>query len=166
MTDARILLSKVDRTLAYDPFLALLYQVLEEASARGYDFWVTLLFRTYAEQMRLYFQGRTLPGKIVTKARGGESAHCFGLAADLTHDSDLNKPGLQPDWDSGNYEILGELCAKYGLAWGRSYGDMPHVQWAGYETALELAPLRRLVHDPSDFKLWLPYCWQYVENNA
>ncbi len=83
MTDARILLSKVDRTLAYDPFIAKLYQILEEASARGYDFWVTLLFRTYAAQMRLYFQGRTLPGKIVTKARGGESGHCFGLAADL-----------------------------------------------------------------------------------
>lgn len=40
-------------------------------------------FRTYAEQDALYAQGRTAPGKIVTKAKGGISNHNFGLAFDI-----------------------------------------------------------------------------------
>lgn len=39
--------------------------------------------RSWDEQDRLYAQGRTAPGKIVTKARGGYSNHNFGIAIDL-----------------------------------------------------------------------------------
>lgn len=39
--------------------------------------------RTYDEQDKLYYQGRTFPGPIVTYAKGGESNHNFGLAFDI-----------------------------------------------------------------------------------
>ncbi|MCL6630685.1 MAG: M15 family metallopeptidase, partial [Armatimonadetes bacterium] len=39
-------------------------------------------YRSQEEQDQLYAQGRTMPGKIVTNARGGYSWHNFGLAAD------------------------------------------------------------------------------------
>ena len=36
--------------------------------------------RTFAEQDRLYAQGRTEPGNVVTNARGGQSNHNYGIA--------------------------------------------------------------------------------------
>jgi peptidoglycan L-alanyl-D-glutamate endopeptidase CwlK len=39
--------------------------------------------RTYEDQDRLYEQGRTQPGPIVTNARGGESFHNFRVAYDI-----------------------------------------------------------------------------------
>ena len=39
--------------------------------------------RTIAEQNALYAKGRTSPGPIVTKAKGGSSYHNYGLAIDL-----------------------------------------------------------------------------------
>lgn len=39
--------------------------------------------RTIAEQNALYAKGRTAPGGKVTNAKGGSSAHNFGLAVDL-----------------------------------------------------------------------------------
>ena len=35
----------------------------------------THTLRTFAEQDKLFAQGRTAPGKIVTRARGGQSYH-------------------------------------------------------------------------------------------
>ena len=35
-------------------------------------------YRTYREQDELYAKGRTMPGSIVTKAKGGQSNHNFG----------------------------------------------------------------------------------------
>lgn len=39
--------------------------------------------RTWEEQDALYAQGRTKPGPIVTKAKGGSSWHNFAMAVDL-----------------------------------------------------------------------------------
>ncbi len=39
--------------------------------------------RTFSEQNQLYAKGRTEIGRIVTKARAGESMHNYGLAVDL-----------------------------------------------------------------------------------
>lgn len=39
--------------------------------------------RSYDDQDKLYYQGRTIPGPIVTYAKGGESNHNFGLAFDI-----------------------------------------------------------------------------------
>ena len=44
---------------------------------------ITCTLRSGAEQDALYAKGRTEPGKIVTKARAGQSAHQYGLALDF-----------------------------------------------------------------------------------
>lgn len=44
---------------------------------------ITCTLRSGAEQDALYAKGRTEPGKIVTKARAGQSAHNYGLALDF-----------------------------------------------------------------------------------
>ncbi len=123
----------------YFPFLERLFDVIADCKAAGHQYYATMGFRTYAQQDALYAQGRTIPGAIVTAARGGQSAHNFGIAVDFTHDSDILKPGLQPDWDTKNYLPLGKAAKLRGLVWGGDWSkpDMPHVQWP-----TDLAPLK------------------------
>lgn len=44
--------------------------------------------RTFAEQDKLYAQGRTSPGPIVTNAQSGQSPHEYGCATDWAYFSD------------------------------------------------------------------------------
>ncbi len=132
---------RIDLDKLYFPFLEKCFDVIADCKAEGHTYVATMGFRSYSEQEKLYAQGRSTPGKVVTKARGGESAHNFGIAIDFTHDSDP-KDGLQPDWDPKNYECLGRVAKLHGLVWGGDFGDMPHVQWPGYVTATQLKPLR------------------------
>lgn len=96
---------------------------------------ITQGLRTYAQQDALYAQGRSLPGHIVTNARGGFSAHNFGYAADLC-------PGIRgsevwtPNWDaqSPDYQSMATAGLALGLVWGgnwESLKDYPHFQLAG-----------------------------------
>lgn len=48
-----------------------------------YNYSVAFGFRSGAVQDALYAQGRTTPGPIVTNAKGGQSAHNYGLAIDV-----------------------------------------------------------------------------------
>src|SRR4051812_45095106 len=72
------LLSKVHPQLAMR-----IRQMAQQAFAANLPFLVTQGLRTWKEQDALYEQGRTKPGKIVTKAKGGQSYHNFGLAVDI-----------------------------------------------------------------------------------
>jgi len=89
---------------------------------------VTQGLRTYAQQNALYDQGRTTPGNIVTKARGGYSMHCFGLAVDVAPLDDAGRV----DWNAED-EKWQEILAKApscGLAEGaewRTFPDKPHL---------------------------------------
>ena len=139
-----VLLARIDVANLYPPFLDRLYAVVNEAQSLGSNYWAISGTRTYAEQMKLWAQGRTLPGPIVTQARGGESAHNFGLAVDFCRDGLVERAGLQPDWRPESYDLLGQCAVKHGLVWGGSwkFRDCPHIQWGHRITALELAPLR------------------------
>ena len=55
---------------------------IADLAGRGLVVEIVQGLRTFAEQDELYAQGRTKPGQIVTQARGGESNHNYGLAAD------------------------------------------------------------------------------------
>lgn len=68
------------------------YRALAEAAMATADFVaqkqglrarMTQGIRTVAQQDKLYAQGRTIPGQIVTYVRGGESWHNYGLAFDI-----------------------------------------------------------------------------------
>jgi peptidoglycan L-alanyl-D-glutamate endopeptidase CwlK len=90
--------------------------------------------RTIEEQDALYAQGRTKPGPVVTKARGGSSWHNYGLAIDFAllkngkeiiwdRDVDLDKDGKK-DW----MEVV-EIFKAGGFGWGGdwiSLRDYPH----------------------------------------
>ena len=52
--------------------------------------------RTFPEQNALYAQGRTKPGPRVTKAKGGQSYHNYGLAIDFC----LQLKGKDISWDT------------------------------------------------------------------
>ena len=92
--------------------------------------------RTVDEQNALYAQGRTTPGPIVTKAKGGDSWHNYGLSFDFcllrngkaiswNREEDLDGDG-QKDWS----EVV-NLFILTGFDWGgnwTSFPDYPHIQ--------------------------------------
>ncbi len=139
-----VLVSRVDTALLYPAFWARLDALLRDASAQGSNYWVVSGFRSYVEQGALYDQGRTEPGEIVTWAQPGESAHNFGVAADLCRDLFIERKGLQPDYRPESYEALRELAPKHGLVWGGTWNqpDRPHLNLPGFVTRVQLIPLR------------------------
>jgi peptidoglycan L-alanyl-D-glutamate endopeptidase CwlK len=96
--------------------------------------------RTYAQQDALFAQGRTKPGKIVTRARGGFSNHNFGIAWDIGIFN--GKDYLE---ESPLYAKAGKIGRDMGLEWGgdwKTIQDGPHFQC---RTGKTLADLRALV---------------------
>ncbi|TCP88657.1 D-alanyl-D-alanine carboxypeptidase-like protein [Cricetibacter osteomyelitidis] len=101
-------------------------------------------YRTYEEQNKLYAQGRTLPGNIVTKAKGGQSNHNFGLAIDVFPVWDDGKLHMDAKSDDQNIKILkmiSPIGIKNGLSWGgnwKSFKDYPHFEVSVGKTLSEL----------------------------
>ena len=86
------------------------------------------VYRTIAEQNKLYAQGRTEPGNIVTNAPGGTSFHNFGLAVDLC---ELTPDGSQVNWAYDMSKLL-PIATKYGIEWGGEWThikDRPHFEF-------------------------------------
>ena len=117
-----------------EPFRALALRWLASAHGEGLDPLVTCTYRSLAEQADLYAQGRTRPGKRVTNAKPGESAHNFRFALDFV-------PIVQgkPDWSSKSPQWLqlGRLAEACGLEWGgrwRGLVDLPHIQLPNWRT--------------------------------
>lgn len=88
--------------------------------------------RTFAEQDKLYSQGRTSPGKIVTKVKGGQSMHNYGVAIDVFP---LHADGkLHMEKDRENIEMLKKvapIAKRYGFSWGgdwKKFVDNPHFE--------------------------------------
>jgi RHS repeat-associated protein len=81
-------------------------------------------YRTFEEQNLLYSQGRTSSGSIVTKAKGGESNHNFGLAFDI-----VGLTNGKIDYNL-NWKSLSNLGKSKGFEWGGDWNfkDMPHFQ--------------------------------------
>lgn len=81
--------------------------------------------RTYPEQTKLYAQGRTEPGKIVTWAMAGYSDHNFGLAIDTVEIKNGKALWVNPNWEK--IALIGE---KMGFNWGGRWSgkkrDRPH----------------------------------------
>lgn len=106
----------------------LVRELVRRLQAEGLNFKVTSGTRTWAEQTRLYAQGRTAAGQRVTNAKAGQSWHNFGVAADLTA---FDKAGKRPKWDGAEYDRMGAIAQEIGLEWGgswRKFKDRPHVQ--------------------------------------
>jgi peptidoglycan LD-endopeptidase CwlK len=106
-----------------------------EAAKQGCDYIAISGNRTYAEQDALYAQGRTAPGPIVTKAKGGQSNHNFGIALDFG----VFQNGRYLDGGDNDDKRLAAAIHKAvapharanGIEWGgdwASFKDLPHFE--------------------------------------
>lgn len=89
----------------------------------GLDILLTCTLRSWDEQDALYAKGRTVMGegatpvkrpmgRIVTNAKGGQSAHQYGLALDFVI-MDKGKPDWSGTSDAWNQAI--DLAQKHGM---------------------------------------------------
>jgi len=148
---------RVDLSLLYPPFASVVVALMSDLKS----FYATSGARGEQEQNALFAQGRTTPGPKVTNAKFGYSPHNFGIAIDVTHDSDLTKPGLQSDWKPENYAALGAYAKKHGLIWGGSWQslkDLPHFEYDIKSLGLSLSDLRTIY-----FKDKLPGVWKLLD---
>jgi peptidoglycan L-alanyl-D-glutamate endopeptidase CwlK len=145
--------------------IQLLHPKLREEALTMYDEIVAALtgtaacrfaytLRTFAEQDALFAQGRTKPGAIVTKAKGGQSYHNYGLAIDIVLLVDKDKNGtfetaswdLKTDFDGDGksdwQEVVG-VFKRYGYEWGGDWKflDAPHFQKTLGKSVAELQAL-------------------------
>lgn len=109
--------------------------LIERARAASIPIMVTSALRTVEEQEALYAIGRSKPGNIVTKARGGQSWHNFGRAFDVAFKLQDGKLTWEGPW-----ELLGSIGRQCELEWGGdwvSFKDKPHFQDRGGMTLAE-----------------------------
>jgi peptidoglycan LD-endopeptidase CwlK len=107
-----------------------------EADRQGMKLRITSGLRDFAEQAKLYAQGRTDPGNIVTNAKPGSSFHNYGLAIDVVEIKDGK--GL---WENPNWSKIGALGKSFGFAWGgdwTSLKDLPHFEYPPGKSASQL----------------------------
>jgi len=98
--------------------------------------------RTISYQDELFAQGRSKPGKIVTKAKGGKSWHNYGLAVDcaILYDKDKNGTFEFLSWSDiedadhdGDADWMEMVAAfkEQGFDWGgdwKTLKDEPHFE--------------------------------------
>jgi LysM repeat protein len=123
--------------------------MLDLCSLAGLAILVTQGVRTWEEQDALYAKGRTVPplgpSHIVTKAKGGQSYHNFGLAFDIVVLDSMGKT----EWNTSHpgWKRAAEAGRSVGLEWGgdwKGFKDIPHFQYTG---GLALAECRVLFAD-------------------
>lgn len=105
-------------------------ETLVRAYKQGLSLIVTQGLRTNEEQARLYAQGRTTPGQIVTNAPPGSSWHNFGLAFDVA----VLDPYGKSTWPENEalWQKIGTIGKSTGLQWGgdwTSIKDRPHFEY-------------------------------------
>lgn len=107
---------------------AMCQEFIKKCDAQGIDILITSTYRDIESQNELYAQGRTKPGKIVTKAKGGQSFHNWRVAFDFV-------PLLngKPAWnDTALFTRCGEIGESVGLEWaGRwvRFKELAHFQY-------------------------------------
>ena len=125
-----------------EPFVAAAEKAME---AKGVAVEVISGLRSWSAQAALYAQGRTKPGRIVTKARPGSSWHNYGLAIDLG----LFKNGVYLDEKNEAladklYAEIGAIAASMGIEWAgnwKSFQETPHFQITFGKTISEMREL-------------------------
>ena len=102
---------------------------LSECKAAGLNVTIYSTYRDHESQNDIYAQGRTKPGKVVTKAKGGDSFHNWKVAFDAA--PVVN--GSIPWNDAKLFEKMGAIGESVGLEWGGrwKFKDMPHFQFTG-----------------------------------
>lgn len=104
---------------------------------QGIDVIITSTYRDNDSQAALYAQGRTKPGKIVTKAKPGQSIHNYRLAFDFC--PVVNGKAM---WnDIAAFNECGLISEKLGLEWAgrwKVFKELAHCQYTGGLTLADL----------------------------
>ena len=101
----------------------------------GIDVLITSTHRDYESQNALYAQGRTLPGKKVTNAKGGHSFHNFKCAFDF-----VPIVNGKARWnDTHLFTVCGEIAEKIGLEWAGRWHKFPELCHCQFTDGLTLA---------------------------
>lgn len=107
------------------------YTFKERCKQEGIDLLFTSTYRDKASQDALFAQGRTTAGKIVTKARGGQSYHNFRVAFDVVPLRN-GKPVWGTTGEDGKlWQRVGEIGESCGLEWAgrwKTFKEMAHFQ--------------------------------------
>lgn len=147
------LFTRINLDQLYPPFVEKLLEVVAERKAAGQHFHAISGYRSAAEQLKLWQQGRNAAGavvepkKVVTTLKFG--MHQLGLAVDFCRDADLVKAGLQPSWEAEGYRPLAEAGEGVGLEAGffwKSFRDPPHLQLPLGPRKLTISKLKS-IHD-------------------
>jgi len=121
------------------------------AKAHGYEYKAISGNRTWEEQAKIYAQGRTAPGKIVTNAKPGFSNHNYGIAVDMGVFKDGKYlDGSKPSEAEAFHRKAATIAEKYGIEWGgswKSFKDYPHFE---YKTGKTISQLRQMVLEGKD----------------
>lgn len=121
------------------------FSLLANATAATYGCQYVMVSgnRTWKEQDALYAQGRTSPGSIVTRARGGQSDHNFGIAGDFgVFRARVYLDESEPELAGKIHRACSVHAVACGLEWGgswKSIKDEPHYQ---IFTGMTLAQMR------------------------
>lgn len=114
---------------------------------------VTSTLRDMEAQAELYAQGRTKPGKIVTKAKPGESWHNYACAGDVlplrygkpvwgTKGNGIDEnPADDGTDDLEVWQTVGKVGLRCGLEWAGNWKEFPefaHFQYTGGLTLNDL----------------------------
>jgi len=103
---------------------------------RGITIIITDGYRSHEEQTRIYNQGRTTEGDIVTNAKAGQSLHNYGLAIDFALKLEDGSVIWDMEYDgNGNgksdwMEVVA-IAKELGFEWGgdwNKFPDYPHLQ--------------------------------------
>lgn len=101
-------------------------------------------YRTFEESNKLYAQGRTTPGQIVSNAKGGQSWHNYGLALDFH--LQINGKDI---WDekNQNWMVVVNCFKQHGFTWGGNFPgtfkDYPHLEYKGGYTLAQLQVMHK-----------------------
>lgn len=162
-----------DLNLLFPPFAETIQKVQEEL--KQYNFYIFETYRSYERQEELYKKGREKingvwkiidKSKIVTNARPGLSWHAYGLAVDFVPDSNIEKEGIQWNWEDVDtssvgkgiqpipWNELGKIALKCGLEWAgywEKFQEMPHVQ---NRYGLEIHQALEILENEGIKKVW------------
>lgn len=111
--------------LLYPPFARRVQKGIIAAKSAGIPIEIFETYRTPFRQQELYEQGRTKPGRIVTKAQAGYSWHNYGLAIDV-----VMKVDGKYDWSKELYYYdAAQYFEAHGLHWAGHRGfELVHYQ--------------------------------------
>ncbi|EGG36397.1 MULTISPECIES: M15 family metallopeptidase [Paenibacillus] len=122
---------------------------------KGITIVITDGYRSHEEQTRIYNQGRSTEGNIVTNAKAGESLHNYGLAIDFA----LRLKDGSVIWDmeydgNGNgkadwMEVV-EIAKDLGFQWGGDWANFPDYPHLQIDFGLSIRDLKRGKLPPMD----------------